>query len=150
MASSTVDVTGQSPLSFTDANGTQRFVPLSALEFSGSKVQLKSAWASEFSGAEQTILLALASSKVSAGELTPPPVMPPVAAILFVAAVAGPEGNNITVSVTPDPGTALSAKVKLNAKRDRHLCRAHRRRRGHGCARCRQPRRRRAGAARGW
>jgi hypothetical protein len=115
MATSTVDVTGQTPLSFTDANGAQRFIPLSAFEFSGSKVELKSDWASEFTSAEQTILLALATAKAAAGELTPPPVVPPLAAVLFTAAVEGPEGNNITVAVTPDAGTALTAKVKVNA-----------------------------------
>ena len=115
MATSTVDVTGQSPLSFTDADGAQRFVPLSAFEFAGSKVALKTAWASEFTSAEQTILLALASARASAGELTPPPVLPPMAAILFTAAVEGPEGNNITVSVTPDAGTVLTAKAKISA-----------------------------------
>lgn len=115
MATSTVDVTGQSPLSFTDANGAQRFIPLSAFEFSGSKVELKSGWASEFTSAEQTILLALATAKAAAGELTPPPVVPPLAAVLFAAGVEGPEGNNITVSVTPDDGNVLSAKVTITA-----------------------------------
>jgi hypothetical protein len=111
----TVDVTGQSPLSFTDADGSQRFVPLSAFEFSGSKVQLKSDWASEFTSAEQTIMLALAGAKAAAGELTPPPVLPPVPAIVFTAAATGPSGNTIVVKVTPDAGTVLSAKVALNA-----------------------------------
>jgi hypothetical protein len=110
----TTDVTGQSPLSFTDANGAQRFVPLSAFEFSGSKVQLKTAWASEFSGAEQTIMLAVATAKAAAGELIPPPVRPPSAALLFTAAFDGAEGNNVVVTVTPDTGTVLTAKALID------------------------------------
>ena len=110
----TTDVTGQSPLSFTDANGAQRFVPLSAFEFSGSKVQLKTAWASEFTGAEQTIMLAVATARAAAGELTPPPVRPPSPALLFTAAFDGAEGNNVVVTVTPDAGNVLTAKALID------------------------------------
>jgi hypothetical protein len=111
----TTDVTGQSPLSFTDANGAQRFVPLSAFEFSGSNVQLKTAWASDFSSAEQKILLAVASAKASAGALTPPPLPPARPAVVFTAAAPGPDGNTIVVTVTPEDGTVLSAKVVVTA-----------------------------------
>jgi hypothetical protein len=110
----TTDVTGQSPLSFTDANGAQRFVPLSAFEFSGSKLQLKTAWASEFTGPEQTIMLAVATAKAAAGELSPPPVRPPSPALLFTAAFDGAEGNNVVVTVTPDAGNVLTAKAVID------------------------------------
>ena len=113
---STVDVTGHSPLSFTNASGAQRGVPLSALEFVGSDVKLKSAWASKFSNAEQTTLLALAATLAAGGQLVPPPVAAPMPAISFTAAALGPEGNNITVTVAPDAGAVLKAQVKITAK----------------------------------
>jgi len=112
---STVDVTGHSPLSFTDATGAQRFVPLSALELVGSDVQLKTAWAAEFSNADQATLLAVASTLAAGGQLAPPPVAAPAPAIAFTAASAGTEGNNIVVTVTPDAGSALDAQVKVQA-----------------------------------
>jgi hypothetical protein len=113
---STVDVTGHSPLSFTDANGAQRNVPLSALEFVGSDVKLKTAWAAEFSAGEQTTLLALATALAAGGQLVPPPVAAPMPAIGFAAATPGTEGNNIVVTVTPDAGPVLEAQIKITAR----------------------------------
>lgn len=115
MASATVDVIGSSPLSFTDANGSQQVVPLSALQFSGSEIQLKSAWQSVFGAGEQATLIALAKAKAAAGELTPPPVPPPAPALAFTAKHPGRQGNNITVTAATEAGKpALTATITIS------------------------------------
>jgi hypothetical protein len=120
---STTAVAGHGPLSFTDSNGRQRSVPLSALQFNGSKLELKSQSPDDWTGpsgiantADQTTLLAVAAERLSAGELFAPPMAPPSPAILFTAAVAGPEGNDITVNVSQAAGNALTAQVTISAK----------------------------------
>jgi hypothetical protein len=114
MAAAPVDVVGATPISFTDSNGAQKFVPLSALQFNGSTLQLKTAWVSSFDAAETTTLLAVAAGRASAGELTPPPVPPPRPAIAFTATHAGPESNNIVVTAAPDPGPPLIATIAVS------------------------------------
>lgn len=115
MASATVDVIGSSPLSFTDANGGQQVVPLSALQFSGSEIQLKSGWQSAFDAGEQATLIALAKAKAAAGELTPPPVPPPAPALAFTAKHPGAQGNNITITADSQAGKpALTATITLS------------------------------------
>jgi hypothetical protein len=110
----TVAVAGHGPLSFTDSNGAQRFVPLSAFEFAGSEIQLKSAWSTDFGAGDQQILLALAAARAATGELVPPPVAGPAPAISFAATVPGSEGSNVTVGVKPDPAdTVFDAKVEF-------------------------------------
>ena len=81
MASDPVGVIGSSPIGFTNSEGAQKVVPLSALQFSGSDLQLNSAWASHFDAGEMATLLAVAKARAAAGELTPPPVPPPTPAI---------------------------------------------------------------------
>jgi hypothetical protein len=115
MAASPVDVVGSTPISFTDSQGAQKFVPLSALQFNGSTVQLKTAWTSHFNAADTTTLLAVAAARAAGGELAPPPVPPPQPAIAFTAQHAGPESNNITVKVAPDPGPPLTATIAVTA-----------------------------------
>ena len=110
MAATPVDVVGSSPITFTGSQGEQRFVPLSALQFNGSTIELKPSWASAFDPSETTTLVALATGFAAAGEITPPPVPPPSPAVLVTAAVAGPESNDITVTVTPDAGTSLATR----------------------------------------
>jgi hypothetical protein len=100
-------ITGSGPLAITGKNGGQRFVPLSAFELTGGKVTLKSGtgqdWATELAKIIDTIALtALAADRIAAGELTAPPARRASPAILFSAAAAGPEGNAITVEVTPN------------------------------------------------
>src|SRR4051794_37714119 len=107
MAATPVDVAGHGPLPFTDSNGAQQFVPLSAFELVGSEIQLKTAWAGEFSSADQQILIALAGAHAAGGELLPPPVSPPAPAVSLTAAVPGPESAGIKVAVTPDSGTTV-------------------------------------------
>ncbi len=118
MASAEVDVIGSSPLSFTNSDGGQQVVPLSALKFSGSEVQLKTAWKAALDAGEQATLLALAKAKAAAGELTPPPVPPPAPALAFTAKQTGVEGNHVTVtSVTETGKPPLTAKITLSATR---------------------------------
>jgi hypothetical protein len=116
MAVTNVDVVGSTPLSFTNSDGAQKFVPLSALQFSGSDVQLKPAWTSLFNASETQTMLAVAKAKAAGGELTPPPVPPPKPAVQLTATHAGPESNNIVVTATPDPGPPLTATIAFTAK----------------------------------
>ena len=116
MAAAPVDVVGSSPITFTGSQGQQRFVPLSALQFSGSTIQLKPSWATAFDAGETITLIALAAAYAAAGELTPPPVPPPSPAVLVTAAVPGPESNDISVTVTPDADTGLGTKMKFDAQ----------------------------------
>ena len=98
--SAAVDVVGTAPISFTDSTGAQKSVPLSALQFSGSALQLvPGAWAGSFNAADTTTLLAVANARAMAGELTPPPTRPPSPAIAVTASHPGPESNNIVVAV---------------------------------------------------
>ncbi len=106
---------GKAPITFSDSLGAQRAVPLSAFTFNGSTIALNSTWTSVFTAQDQAILLALANAKVTAGELTPPPVIPPQPAIIFTAAVAGPQGNGITVTVTADPPPLATAQLLITA-----------------------------------
>ena len=114
--STTLDVVGATPISITGSTGGQRVVPLSALQFSGSTVQVKPAWASTFTAAETTALLAVASARVASGELRKPPVPLPTPALVVTAAVPGAESNGIAVQVTPDPPgtTPLSTPIRIS------------------------------------
>jgi len=116
MASATTDVIGSTPLSFTNSSGGQQVIPLSALEFNGSDIRLKTAWQSALDAGEQTTLLALAKSRAAVGELAPPPVSPPAPALAVTAAHAGPESSGITVSVSVEKNVpALEADITLSA-----------------------------------
>ena len=124
-ASAAVDVVGTSPISFTDSKGAQKSVPLSALTFSGSKPDIADDWAPEFTkAADKTTVLAVATARIAAGELTPPPTRAPSPAIAVTAVQPGPESNNIVVAVTvtapdpnqpPDPSQPLSAILTFSA-----------------------------------
>ena len=109
-------VAGNAPLTFTDSLGSQRSVPLSALQFSGSTLGLASGWSSAFKPADITILLALAQTRVATGDLAPAPVPPPVPAISFTAAAPGPQGNNIIVTISSITGqSAVNTKMVIDA-----------------------------------
>ncbi|HEX8767709.1 MAG TPA: hypothetical protein VF714_05020, partial [Jatrophihabitans sp.] len=114
MAAAPVDVIGSTPISFTNSDGAQQVVPLSALQFNGSDLQIRSAWSSGFDGSETTTLLAVAKARAAAGELTPPPVPPPVPALSFTATRTGPETNNIVVTVASEADAApLEAEITV-------------------------------------
>lgn len=113
MAVAPVDVVGATPISFTNTDGAQVVVPLSALQFTGSDLQLKSGWTALFDASEKTTLLALAKARAAVGELTAPPAPPPRPAIAFTAAHSGPESNGIVVTAAPDPGPPLTATIAI-------------------------------------
>lgn len=116
MATATADVIGSTPLSFTNSAGAQQVIPLSALEFNGSDIRLKTAWQAVLDAGEQTTLLSLAKARAAVGELTPPPIPPPTPAINVTAAHSGPEGNGITVTVAVEKDVpALEAEITLSA-----------------------------------
>jgi hypothetical protein len=126
MAASTVaDVVGTAPICFTDSTGAQKSVPLSALEFSGSALQLTQDpvkdWITELKPPDAKTLLAVANARLAAGELIPPPVRPPSPAIAVTAVHPGPESNNIVVTVAAvtldhdHPNQLLIAKIKFTA-----------------------------------
>lgn len=114
MAAAPVDVIGSTPLSFTNSDGAQKVVPLSALQFTGSDLQLRSGWSAAFDAGETTTLLALAKARAAGGELNPPPVPPPVPALSFTAARTGIETNNIVVAVKTEADAApLEAEITV-------------------------------------
>ncbi|GAA1954636.1 hypothetical protein [Microbacterium deminutum] len=116
MATATADVIGSTPLSFTNASGGQQVIPLSALEFSGSDIRLKTAWQAVLDPGEQTTLLALAKARAAVGELTPPPIPPPAPALSVTAAHAGSEGSGIAVTVSVEKDVPpLDAEITLSA-----------------------------------
>ena len=115
MAVASVDVVGTTPISFTNSEGAQTVVPLSALEFAGSDLRVKAAWTAVFDASEKTTLLALARARAAIGELTPPPSPPPRPALAFTATHVGPEGNGIVVTAAPDPGPPLTATIAISA-----------------------------------
>ena len=115
MARAAADVVGSSPLSFANASGGQEVLPLSALEFSGSDIRLKTAWQAAFDAAEQATLQAVARSRAALGELTPPPVPSPAPALALTAAHTGPQGNGIAVTVSVEKDVPrLHAKITLS------------------------------------
>src|ERR671924_1744676 len=116
MAASTVGVTGPGPLSVTDKNGKQCFVPLSAFALSGGKVALDSTWSGALAATVDTdALTAVANARFAAGDLAPPPSAHPVPALVLTAVDKGPEGNGITVDVSADEldDVTLSASQRL-------------------------------------
>lgn len=115
MVAAPVDVVGPSPISITSTQGGQMVVPLSALQFSGSTLEVKSAWAASFDAGETQTLLALATALAAAGELTAPPVAPSLPAIMFTATHAGPESNDIVVTATPGTGAPLTTTIAVTA-----------------------------------
>jgi len=114
MAAAPVDVIGSTPIGFTNSDGAQKVVPLSALQFNGSDLQIRSSWSGDFDAGETTTLLAVAKARAAAGELNPPPVPPPVPALSVTATRTGAETNNIVVSVASEADTApLEAEITV-------------------------------------
>lgn len=118
--SPTQGVAGSSPISITGSRGGQRVVPLSALQFNGSSIEVRSEWAASFTAEEVTALTALARARHATGELTRPPARPPAPALVVTAAKAGPESDHIVVRVAPDTsgGAPLSAPITISAKQE--------------------------------
>lgn len=123
MSDSSKPLVGKGPLAFTDARGSQRFVPLSALVLTGGKVALTQSWAEKwaeaaFSPVDQNALLLLAGQALEAGELTVPPVAAKQQAVVFRAVAPGSGGNAIEVTIKygeapDDPAAALQRELTL-------------------------------------
>lgn len=91
-------VTGNGPLEFTNANGRQISIPLSALYFDSSgTLQVDSNWATASGLKPGTGLLGYAQSE---GLITPAPAPPPFAAMIIKAADQGTGGNNIQIAIS--------------------------------------------------
>lgn len=110
---------GNAPLAFTNSLGEQQVVPLSAFQFSGSAIVLATTpvnWSAQFGAADTAILLALAQARAATGDLSTPPVIPPVPALAFTAAVAGPQSNNIYVQIKSVSTTStVTAEIVIDA-----------------------------------
>jgi hypothetical protein len=107
-------VVGSTPISFTNSEGAQRVVPLSAFQFSGSDIQLDSAWTTLFDANETQTLLTLVKARAAIGELTPPPVAPKTPAVSLTAAHTGTESNGIVVAASAEQDKpVLTAKITM-------------------------------------
>ncbi|MFZ0304745.1 MAG: hypothetical protein WAL75_18780 [Terracidiphilus sp.] len=90
-------VTGNGPLEFTNANGKQISIPLSALYFDGNgTLQVDTTWATATGLMPNTGVLGYAQSE---GLITPAPAPPPFASMIIKAADQGAGGNNIVVAI---------------------------------------------------
>jgi len=91
-------VTGNGPLEFTNANGRQISIPLSALYFDqNGTLQVDSTWATASGLKPNAGVLGYAQSE---GMITPAPAPPPFAAMIIKAADQGAGGNNIVVAIS--------------------------------------------------
>ena len=96
--------TGNGPFEFTDSNGKQISIPLTAFSFDAlGKLSVDTKWTSIASAAPAKALLDYMTRQ---GLIAPAPVPSPKPAAIVKAAFPGPVGNNIAVSVsitTPSP-----------------------------------------------
>jgi hypothetical protein len=101
-----VTPTGNGPFEFTDSNGKQISIPLTAFSFDAlGKLLVDSNWTSITSFAPASTLLDYVQKQ---GLIAPAPVPSPKPAAIIKAAFPGPAGNNIaiqisSISVNPDP-----------------------------------------------
>jgi len=94
----TTQVTGNGPLEFTNANGRQVSIPLSALYFDqNGTLQVDSTWAAASGLKAGSGVLGYAQSE---GLIKPAPAPPPFAAMLIKAAGPGAGGNNIKITIS--------------------------------------------------
>lgn len=94
----TTQVTGNGPLEFTNANGKQISIPLSALYFDGSgTLQVDTTWATATGLKPSKGVLGYAQSE---GLIAPASAPPPFAAMVINAADQGTGGNNIVVGIS--------------------------------------------------
>lgn len=111
----TTSVVGTSPISYTDTNGMQCSVPLEALDFNGSTLEIASAWQSVLA-ADIPRILRLAQARVAIGDLAPPATPAPSPALALTATHQGTETNGITVTVASDPTKPpLTAPITVSA-----------------------------------
>ncbi|MFD5284284.1 hypothetical protein [Streptomyces rubrogriseus] len=113
-------VVGRRPLVFTDTDGSQRFVPLSAFEIDANgEIKLTAEWQDTFGPADSPLLVGLATRAREDGEIAAAPEAPSLPAVVFKAAVQGSEGNNIKVMLAcpePEKTTAPAAPAPRKEK----------------------------------
>ncbi|NEC33946.1 hypothetical protein [Streptomyces rubrogriseus] len=113
-------VVGRRPLVFTDTDGSQRFVPLSAFEIDANgEIKLMAEWQETFGPADSLLLVGLATRAREDGEIAAAPEAPSLPAVVFKAAVQGSEGNNIKVMLAcpePEKTTAPAAPAPRKQK----------------------------------
>lgn len=88
-------VLGSGPIGFTDANGNQKFIPLSALDFVNGEVKADK-W--PFYKANKSLVDALLKDLVAGGFLISGTSAPSTPAMLLEAAISGNLGNQIQVN----------------------------------------------------
>ncbi|WP_331763846.1 hypothetical protein [Streptomyces anthocyanicus] len=113
-------VVGRRPLVFTDTDGSQRFVPLSAFEIDANgEIKLTAEWQDTFGPADSPLLVGLATRAREDGEIAAAPEAPSLPAVVFKAAVQGSEGNDIKVMLAcpePEKTTAPAAPAPRKQK----------------------------------
>jgi hypothetical protein len=107
MSSSSVAVTGYGPFEFTDSNGKQVSIPLTALTLSGNQLtSSNSDWNTYLGSAPAQ---RLGQYLLAAGLLSAMPSPAPFPAMVIRAANAGTAGNTITVTITVSTAPASPA-----------------------------------------
>jgi hypothetical protein len=95
--------TGNGPFEFTDAEGRQWSIPLTAIKFSGNQYVIDPVWVTQLSlkPAENAAAIAKAflTYSVNEGNITPVSAASPFPAMLIQAATSGAAGNNIQLQV---------------------------------------------------
>jgi len=90
-------VTGNGPLEFTNSNGQQISIPLTAFYFDGSgTLQVDATWGAATGLQPGKGLLAYVQSE---GLIAPAPAASPFPAMIIKAASAGTGGNNISITI---------------------------------------------------
>jgi hypothetical protein len=88
-------VLGSGPIGFTDGNGNQRFIPLSALNFVNREIKVDN-WS--LYTTNKTLVDALLKDLVEGGFLLPGTEAPIKPAMLIESAISGAAGNHIQVT----------------------------------------------------
>jgi hypothetical protein len=101
------------PFEFTDFNGRQISVPLSALKFNAGNLEVDGTiWRGE---SAPSFVSALLASLKEQGIVIQPAAASPKSAMVFTAREAGASGNNITVAITVAPSADLDpSKAKIS------------------------------------
>ncbi|HMD96325.1 MAG TPA: hypothetical protein VKM93_03205 [Terriglobia bacterium] len=105
----TAAATGNGPLEFTDANGNQVSIPLSALQFVNGSLGVNSSIWTPFTGYaadEKAVINDLLAYASGQGLITPAVVPAPKPALTVKAVSPGSMGNNIQVTVAVSPAAS--------------------------------------------
>ncbi|HSZ60734.1 MAG TPA: hypothetical protein VK828_02995 [Terriglobales bacterium] len=113
MSSTSVAVTGFGPFEFTDSQGKQVSIPLTALTLSNNQIQSSNAQWNTYLGSAPA--LNLWKYMLAEGLLSPMPSPSPFPAMVIRAASEGAAGNNIAVNITvPTPPSSPAIEDPTN------------------------------------